>query len=130
MMIEIVKKIMADYYSELENALKTSTIDFSKLHLDDNVQVIGMGKEAFKGRKEVEEKREQFIAMMSHFEIIKQLFDDECACTILNWVVKSPHTIVATCELMTIKNGKIFEVRPIYGSLLWKDVMLAQGFGK
>lgn len=123
-MSETVKNVIRDYYIELQKSFKTGVIDFSKLHFDDNIKVVGPN-ERFDGKKKVEEMWQQFVPMVSHYDVKKQYFDEDSACTVLDCVVKSPQRAVATVELIFVKNGKITEIRPIYDTLAWQEIMQA-----
>ncbi len=120
-----VKSIAADYYSEMQRAFKSGTINFANLHLDDNIRMIGPNEKC-EGKKTVEDMLKMFITMVNNFDIKRQYFDEESCCTILDCVVKSPRRAIGTVELMMIKNGKIVEMRLIYDTLAWQEVMQAQ----
>ncbi len=109
-----VKNIAADYYSEIQRALKSGSINVAKLNLDDNIRII-KPRETFEGKKAVEEMFKTFISMMHNLgmvnlDIKRQYFDEESCCTILDGVV----------ELMLIKNRKVVEIHFIFDAAAWK----------
>jgi hypothetical protein len=124
-MSENVKKIISDYYNELQHAFNKGTIDFTKLHLDEKVSVIGPN-EKFEGKKAVEEMYGQFIHIVSHFDIQRQYFDHESCCTVMNCVTRKPPIPIVTIEWILVRNGKIVEIHPVYDTDAWNKVMQAQ----
>jgi hypothetical protein len=119
------KSIVTEYYNELQNAFKTGKIDFAKLHFDDAVSVIGPN-EQFLGKRVVQEMYLQFIQMVARFDITKQYFDQDSACTAMDCVMRSPQVAIATIEIIFVKSGKIHEIRPVYDTLAWQKVIESQ----
>ena len=114
-------EIITDYYTELQKAFRTKQLDFSKLHLADNIRVIGPN-ESFEGKAVVEAMYAQFIQIMTRFDIKHQYIDQDSACTILDCVTSTPAGSVLTAEWLLVKEGRIVEIYPIYDSAAWAKV--------
>jgi hypothetical protein len=116
-----IKKIISDYYTEIQRRFKGGELDFSRLHLDENVRVIGPN-ERFEGKQQVEEMFSLFISMVDRYELKRQYFDHDSCCTLLNCVTRSPALSILTVEWILIKQGKIVEIHPIYDTAAWAKV--------
>lgn len=113
-----VRTISQIYYSELEKGFKTGALDVSKLHLAQNVSIIGPD-ERFEGKETVEKMFQGFAGLVSSCEIKKRYFDVDSACTIINFVSKNGSHSVMTAEIITVKNGEIVQMDVIYDTKQW-----------
>ncbi len=116
-----INKIISSYYEELQRAFEAKQIDFSKLHLADNIRVVGPN-ENFEGRHHVEKMYKQFILIVEYFDIKHQYIDKDSACTILDCVTHTPAGTVLTAEWILVKDDHISEIYPIYDSAAWAKI--------
>ena len=125
MLNDKIKSIIDDYYSELQHAFITGKIDFKKLHLADNVQVIAP-TESFVGKKTVENMFIAFITVVKHFDIQRQYCDNESCCTVMDCVTKRSPYHIATIEWIKVVDDKITEIHPVYDTLAWHNMLASQ----
>ena len=123
-MVKDLKMIIHDYYTEVQKSFKTGKLDFSKLHFDENISVIGPN-ERFDGKKTVETMYSQLISIVTRFDIQRQYFDSDSCCTVMDCVTKSPPMPIATIEWILVRHGKIVEIHPVYDTKAWDLVMQA-----
>jgi hypothetical protein len=117
-----LKGIINNYYSELQQAFKTGTIHFEKLHLDDHVKVIAP-TERFEGKETVQEMFKQLITVVDHFDIQRQYYDNESCCTVMDCVTKFPPYHIATIEWILVADNKVTEIHPVYDTLAWQELI-------
>lgn len=115
------QEVISDYYTELQKAFRIKKLDFNKLHLDEQVRIIGPN-ESFEGFQNVKEMFFKFIAIVDKFNIKKQYFDEDSSCTVLDCVTSTPAGTVLTTELINIKEGRIVEIYIIYDTAAWAKI--------
>ncbi len=113
-----IRTITYNYYTELAKGFKTRSLDTSKLPLAEKVSIIGPDKQ-FDGKETVEKMFTGFVGLVSTCDIIKQYFDEDSACTIINFISKDGSRSVLTAEIITVKYGEIVQMKVIYDTKQW-----------
>jgi hypothetical protein len=123
-MDETTFKIVSDYYSEMQRGFRNGKLDFKRMHLSDDIAVIGPN-ERFEGIETVSVMlQEQLLPITERFDFLHQFFDTNQACTLLNCVTKTPAGTVPVAEWIIIRSGKITEIRLFYDTTQWAKVNL------
>ena len=129
-MDETTYKIVTDYYNEMQRGFRNGKLDFKRMHLSDDIAVIGPN-ERFEGIETVSVMlQDQLLPVTERFDFLHQFFDINQACTLLNCVTKTAAGTVQVAEWMIIRSGKITEIRLFYDTAQWAKVSLPKEEGQ
>jgi hypothetical protein len=117
-----LRRIIKEYYDELNKAMIIKELDPEKLHLAEHVKFIGIN-EYFEGKKNVVSMLKKSIFLMQRFEVKKQYFDHQSCCTLHDVVTQIPHIRVPSVDRITVHDGEIVEIYIIYDAKSWEKFM-------
>jgi hypothetical protein len=117
-----LRKIIKEYYAEMNKAMIIKQLEPESLHLADDAKFIGIN-EYFEGKKNIVNMLRKAIFQMQRFEFKKQYFDDNSCCSVLDIVTQIPHIRVPSMDCITVQNGQIIEVNILYDIRAWEKFM-------
>jgi hypothetical protein len=117
-----LKKIIHDYYAELERAYRTKEFNPAKLHLDDDAVLIGVS-EYFEGKQEIVKMYGNLIYLIQEQNILHQYFDHESCCSFFRNRSTVPEIYIKSTERIVVKHGYIVEIHIIYDTKAWQNLM-------
>lgn len=118
-MTQELRGIIFNYYTELQNAFKTGSIDSTKLSLAENA-VLTSPAEYYKGKQAILYVLHYSTFLVAHFDIHYHYFDRNSSCCIATTVTKFPKVEMATTQWIVVKKGEIVEINHLYDLPTWK----------
>lgn len=100
-------KVVQDYYTALQNGIKTGTLDFTKVPFSDDV-LFEDSAEEFEGREAVEKMLRGFASNVSSCTIEEQyLINADTVCTVIIYDNKDGIQSKVSTEVVLVKDGII-----------------------
>jgi hypothetical protein len=114
-----IEEIVADFYTCIQQACQTGTLNPAKLHFSDDIVFEGPNGRV-EGKSQVLKMIQEVVSNLSKISIQRQFFDKGASCTIFEAAIKNPHALIPAAEWLNVKNGVIYEIRAFYDSAKWQ----------
>ena len=112
-MSKSIKTVARDYYAALAYAFKTKDFDRLKSFLADDCKLMALS-DSFVGKEAVFQFMSRIIVLIHKFEILRQYFDHDSCCTVMDVTTPIPDLHVSNIEWIVIRDGQVVEINAVF----------------